>query len=668
MAKITIKGVLIALGLIAVLVSCALAGLGLFAASLQLHARERIVNVEKAVQNHITADALFDDIRANVQRGLLAALGVDTQAEADKRTELGAYLTELRDRINQNAMAPLPVGLHQNYIELQARMDAFSARVDHVVGLTSNILNGAQAFDNFRATFADTDRLVDATRDTLAEYAVQVREEAATVFQHVRWMIVSSLGCGIALLLLFTWGAIVLASRITGALASSRQEAHHLALHDPLTGLPNRIFLAERLTESLAEAKRDGKLLALLCLDLDRFKQVNDTLGHPIGDELLRVVAERLQGCLRKSDTIARLGGDEFVIVQTPIARAEEAGQLAQRIIDLLSEPYDLQLHQVVISASVGLALAPADATDPHTLLKMADMALYRAKADGRGVFRSFEPSMDAKLQARRLLELDLRRAVSVGEFELHYQPLMNLPSRCVTGFEALVRWKHPERGLVPPGEFIPLAEEIGLIKAIGGWVLRQACCDAAKWPEHILVAVNVAVAQFKTEGLISAVDQALDASGLAPHRLELEITETALLESTESVLAILNDLRTRGVRIAMDDFGTGYSSLGYLLSFPFDKIKIDARFIHDLQNRPESRAIVRAVISLSQDLGMTTVAEGVETKEQLSRLINKGCEQVQGYLLSRPVPASEVSQFFEPLHTDKLYSDELVATHTLTD
>jgi len=657
--------VLIALGLISVLVSCALAGLGLFAASLQLHARERVATVERAVQNHTTADALFDDIRANVQRGLLAALGMDTQAEADRNTELRAYLTELRDRIDQNAVAPLPAGLHQNYIALQARMDTFSARVDRVAALTSDILNGPRFFDDFRATFADTDVLMDATRDTLSEYAVRVRDEAAAVFQYVRWMIVSSLALGIVLLLLFTWGAIALARTITGALASSREEAQHLALHDPLTGLPNRTFLAERLAESLAEADRSGKLLALLCLDLDRFKQVNDTLGHAIGDELLRAVTERLQGCLRKSDTIARLGGDEFVIVQFPVSRAEEAGQLAQRIIDLLSEPYDLQLHQVVISTSVGLALAPADATDPHTLLKMADMALYRAKADGRRVFRSFEPSMDAKLQARRLLELDLRRALTAGEFELHYQPLMNLPSRCVTGFEALVRWRHPERGLVQPGEFIPLAEEIGLIKALGDWVLRQACYDAAKWPEHVLVAVNVAVAQFKTEGLISAVDQALAASGLAPHRLELEITETALLESTESVLAILNDLRSRGVRIAMDDFGTGYSSLGYLLSFPFDKIKIDARFIRDLQSRPESRAIVQAVISLSQDLGMTTVAEGVETKEQLSRLIDKGCEQVQGYFLSHAVPVSDVRQFFEPPNSNNRIQEAFSITNT---
>ena len=645
--RLTIRGVLVALGSVAVLVACALAGFGLLAASLQVDARQRVAVVEQAVQNHAAADALLDDVRADVQRNLLAAFGVSMQTKGDTASELRTHFAELHDRISQNALAPLPTSLHQNYVDLQRRMDAFAAGVDHVVNLTSDALIGARAYDDFRAKFADADVLMDTSRDELTEHAVHVRDAAAAVFQHVRWMIIGSLGIGVALLLSITWGAIILASRITGALASSRQEAHHLALHDPLTGLPNRAFLADRLTKSLAETDRNGKLLALLCLDLDEFKQVNDTLGHPIGDELLRAVADRLRSCVRKSDTIARLGGDEFVIVQTPIARAEEAGQLAQRMIDLLSEPYEIQLHQVIISASVGVALAPTDATDPHILLKMADMALYRAKADGRRIFRFFEPEMDAKLQARRLMELDLRRAVNVGEFELHYQPLMNLPSRCVTGVEALVRWRHPERGLIPPSDFIPLAEDVGLIRALGGWVLRQACHDAAQWPDHILVAVNVAAAQFKSEGLVAAVEKALADSGLAPHRLELEITETALLESTDTVLAILNDLRARGVRIAMDDFGTGYSSLGYLLSFPFDKIKIDGRFIRDLENRPESRAIVRAVIGLSQDLGMTTVVEGVETKEQLSRLINKGCEQVQGYLLSRPVPVGEITQFF---------------------
>ena len=383
--------------------------------------------------------------------------------------------------------------------------------------------------------------------------------------------------------------------------------------------------------------------MAVLCLDLDRFKPVNDTLGHPVGDALLRAVAARLLACVREGDTAARLGGDEFAVLQAGAGQPEAAGALARRLVEALSAPYEVLGHQVVVGASVGVALAPGDGRDPDELLKRADMALYRAKADGRGTFRSFEPGMDARLQARRLLELDLRKALAAGELELHYQPLVDLRTGAVSALEALLRWRHPARGLVPPGEFVPLAEEIGLIVPVGGWVLRRACADAAGWPGGVRVAVNLSAAQFRGRELVAAVVGALAAAGLAPARLELEITETVLLRDGEATLATLRELRALGVRIAMDDFGTGYSSLGYLRSFPFDKIKIDRCFVRDLGASADCEAIVRAVTGLGGSLGIATTAEGVETEEQLERLRAEGCDEAQGFHLGRPMPAADV-------------------------
>jgi len=333
-----------------------------------------------------------------------------------------------------------------------------------------------------------------------------------------------------------------------------------LALHDSLTELANRGFLAKRLEQDLVRSRRDETSLAVLCLDLDRFKQVNDTLGHPAGDALLRAVADRLRQCVRRSDTVARLGGDEFAIIQSPIASVDEAGSLAQRVIAVLSEPYDLGEHRIAIGTSVGVVVAPTDSMQADVLLKMADMALYRSKGEGRGTARFFKPEMDHELAARRVLETSLRRAVVMKEFELHYQPLVDVPSGSVTAMEALVRWRHPERGLVRPDEFIPLAEETGLIVQIGTWVLRQACIDAASWPASVRVAVNLSASEFKGIGLVDAISEALDDAGLAPERLELEITETSLITDTETALTMLQALRTMGVRIVLDDFGTGYS------------------------------------------------------------------------------------------------------------
>ncbi|MDO9712202.1 EAL domain-containing protein [Paracraurococcus lichenis] len=416
----------------------------------------------------------------------------------------------------------------------------------------------------------------------------------------------------------------------------------HLAHHDALTGLPNRILFRERLEEALARARRSGSF-AVLCLDLDRFKEVNDTLGHPIGDALLCAVAARLRSELRDTDILARLGGDEFAIVQSSVNQPHDATALARRLVEVVGAPFEVEGHQISVGASVGVAVAPGDGMDPDALLKAADMALYRAKADGRGTWRFFEPEMDARMQMRRALELDLRRALAAGEFEVHYQPIVGVADRRAQGLEALVRWRHPERGLVPPDRFIPLCEEIGLIVPLGEWVLERACAEAVAWPGIPKVAVNLSPAQFASPGLVDAVAAALAASGLAPARLELEITETVMLRETEATLAILHRLKALGVRIAMDDFGTGYSSLSYLQRFPFDKVKIDRSFIRGLDESRQSNAIVRAVADLCGGLDMTTTAEGVETEEQFVALRRKGCGEAQGYLFSRPLPAAEV-------------------------
>jgi diguanylate cyclase (GGDEF)-like protein len=377
-------------------------------------------------------------------------------------------------------------------------------------------------------------------------------------------------------------------------------------------------------------------------LDLDRFKSVNDSLGHSVGDALLCAVTERLRRVVSPGDTVARLGGDEFAIVQRHAAPAT-ASELASKIIAELVDPFDVQGHQLIIGTSIGIAMAPADGREPDQLLRNADMALYRAKSDGRGTYHFFQPEMDAQMQERRKLELDLRKALQGDEFELSYQPLIDLTLGEACGFEALLRWKHPERGLVPPDEFIPVAEEIGLIVPLGDWVLKQACRDAVNWPVKVIVAVNLSPVQFRNPMLALSVVSALGQSGLAASRLELEITESVLLQADRTVLDALHQFRDLGVRICMDDFGTGYSSLSYLRSFPFDKIKVDRSFIRELSKDNDCMAIIRAVMRLGFSLGMITTAEGVETEEQLDILRAEGCMQVQGFLFSQAVPAAEI-------------------------
>jgi len=436
---------------------------------------------------------------------------------------------------------------------------------------------------------------------------------------------------------------------------SDRQRAEerivHMARHDALTDLPNRTMFRERLEYELKRIKR-GDALAVLCLDLDHFKSVNDTLGHPVGDELLKVVAERLRRCIREPDTIARLGGDEFAIIMTGMHAPTDPVVLAKRIRQAVIKPYILDGHQILADISIGISLAPIDATEPDLLLKNADMALYGAKADGRGTYRFFEPEMDARMKARRELDMDLRKALANGEFRLHYQPLVNIQNNEITAFEALLRWNHPIRGLVPPAEFIPIAEETGLIIPLGEWVLRGACQETANWPTNIKVAVNLSPAQLNSRNFTDVVVNALAASGVSANRLQLEITETVLLQNTFNTLATLQKLRALGVQIALDDFGTGYSSLSYLRSFPFDKIKIDRSFIQDLMNGAEPLAIVHAIAGLAKNLNMISTAEGVETKQQLEALQALGCIEMQGYLFSQARPPAEIVRMF--LNGDK--------------
>lgn len=417
-----------------------------------------------------------------------------------------------------------------------------------------------------------------------------------------------------------------------------------MARHDGLTGLPNRSLLHQRMDEMLLHTRRSAGKVAVLMLGLDNFKAINDTLGHGVGDQLLRAVAKRLRSTVRQEDALARLNSDEFAIVQSGLARPEDAVGLAKRLLDAIADPYLLDGHSVAIGASIGIAMAPGDGDDPEQLLERAYMALSRAKADSRGSFAFFEPALDARAQNRRKIEVELREAIQNDVLRPYYQPLIDLASGRITGFEALVRWPHPERGMISPVEFIPVAEETGLINPLGGLMLRRACLDAASWPDDVRVAVNLSPLQFRSSNLLSVVMDALKQSGLPPRRLELEITETLLLEKSAQVLATLHALRTLGVRISMDDFGTGYSSLSYLRSFPFDKIKIDRSFVRDLGANREARAIVRSIVGLGKELGVIVTAEGVETEAELSHLKAEGCDEGQGFLFSRALPNGEIA------------------------
>ncbi|APO71141.1 GGDEF/EAL domain-containing protein (plasmid) [Rhizobium gallicum] len=424
----------------------------------------------------------------------------------------------------------------------------------------------------------------------------------------------------------------------------AEEQIKHMAGHDPLTGLPNRTLLREKLEKELALGN-GGKRCALLCLDLDHFKRANDTLGHAVGDLLLKAVTDRLKTCLGEGDSVARLGGDEFVVFQEEVQTKERAAALAQRLVNAIGETFIVEGQPVQIGVSIGIAIAPDDGDTADGVLKNADTALYKAKTDGGGTYCFFEPAMDAGIQKRRKLEVDLRQAIAGRQFEIYYQPQVNAGTEEVVGFEALLRWHHPERGLVSPADFIPLAEETGLIVPLGEWVLRQACKDAASWPGHVRVAVNLSPVQFRSPSLTHTVISALADSGLSAFQLELEITESVLLTDSKTALATLHHIKGLGVRIAMDDFGTGYSSLSYLRLFPFDKIKIDQSFIRELGDSKDCAAIVKAVVDLGSSLGITTTAEGVETTDQLDQVRERGCTEIQGYFFGKPLPFSHVEK-----------------------
>ena len=431
-------------------------------------------------------------------------------------------------------------------------------------------------------------------------------------------------------------------NRMSAGIVEREHRITHLAFHDALTGLPNRTAFRQTLEQAIARIARTGERVAVLCLDLDGFKGVNDTFGHPVGDALLRAIAALLRE--RASDgTVARLGGDEFAIVLSGRFDDDRPRSIAQEIVDCLAAPIVVDGRALAASISTGIAIAPGDGQDAETLLKNADLALYRAKQDGRGVFRFFEPALDEAARRRHRLELDLREALRSGQFTLDFQPIYDLAAERIGGFEALLRWHHPTRGLVPPVEFIPVAEDSGLIVAIGEWVIHQACRQASEWPDHVRIAVNVSPLQFRNAGFQAVVLQALTRSGIAPGRLEIEITESVSLDGEGAVVALLHRLREMGIRIALDDFGTGYSSLSYLRSFPFDKLKIDRSFITPIEDDASAAAIVQVIVDLARALHMDTTAEGVEDEGQLTRLRGQGCGSIQGYLFSRPVHGDAV-------------------------
>lgn len=424
------------------------------------------------------------------------------------------------------------------------------------------------------------------------------------------------------------------------------------AHQDALTGTANRSFFEAAVEQALN--KKPDTRLAVMLIDLDRFKAVNDTLGHAAGDTLLKLSAGRLQSAVRTTDLVARFGGDEFAILLDPSLNRDEPARIGRRILDLVQRTYMIEGQLVNVGTSIGIAQSPENGTDCKTLLRNADLALYQAKAQGRATFQFFDVSMEKRAQDRRANELELRKALALRQLELFYQPQVDTPNERLVGFEALIRWRHPEKGLIPPNLFLPLAEEIGVIVPIGEWVLRTACREAMKWPSEITVAVNASPLQFDTGYFAESVRQALEATGLPGERLEIEITEGILLRNDEAVLKTLHELRAMKVRVAMDDFGTGYASLSQLARFPFDKIKIDRSLAGFEGDDAKQRAIVRAITALGQSLGVCTLAEGVESAEQLARLQTDGCSSVQGFFFGKPVPADQLSEIISRLAPER--------------
>jgi diguanylate cyclase (GGDEF)-like protein len=456
----------------------------------------------------------------------------------------------------------------------------------------------------------------------------------------------------------------------THGLEAANRQLRHLATHDALTGLPNRVLLDDRLAQAMALADRDKRSFALMVCDLDRFKLINDSLGHRAGDELLQEVARRLSAVARTADTVARFGGDEFVLVGSSLADAEDAMQLAARAIEVLRAPVRIAGIDVHVSPSIGIALYPEDGASIEALLAHADAAMYAAKHQGRGSVQRYLPGMHAGIEDRVQMESELHQAIELKQFELHYQPKVDARTGVVRSAEALIRWLHPSRGLVSPAEFIPLAEECGLIGAIGEWVIREACRQARAWQEEgvpsLRISVNLSASQFREAGLVDSIRRALDDVGLPARYLEVELTESAVMSDPEQSVAILEQLSAMGVLVSVDDFGTGYSSMSYLRRFPIDKLKIDRVFINEIASRPEDASIVRAIVSLAHSLNLKVVAEGVETTAQLDFLKTAGCDEYQGYHYSRPLPADQFQRLIRNARShDVLTEEDAVRTHS---
>ena len=456
----------------------------------------------------------------------------------------------------------------------------------------------------------------------------------------------------------------------TRGLEAANQQLRHLATHDALTGLPNRVLLDDRLQQAIAHADRDMRAFAVLICDLDRFKLINDSLGHRAGDELLQEVARRLSTVVRTADTVARFGGDEFVLIGTSIADADDAAGLASRVMDVLQAPVRIAAIDIHTSPSIGIAMYPDDGTTTQALLARADAAMYSAKQHGRGNFRRYSPGMHAGTEDRVQLESDLHNALASNQLALYYQPKVDTRTGEVRSAEALIRWLHPTRGVVSPADFIPLAEECGLIGAIGSWVVREACRQARAWQNEgvppLRVSVNLSASQFRDSGLVDSIRSALDDAGLEARYLEVELTESAVMSDPEQSIAILEQLSVMGVLVSVDDFGTGYSSMSYLRRFPIDKLKIDRVFIDEIVSRPEDASIVRAIVSLAHSLRLKVVAEGVETPAQLDFLKMTGCDEYQGYHFSRPLPAADFESLMRETHSGEAFTeDDAVRTHS---
>jgi diguanylate cyclase (GGDEF)-like protein len=647
---------------------------------------EQAALIDAVVQHDLlTAVALSDDatrletINSRLYRlSTLQAIRTGNLNVASEVAQLVTLTTALADDLDGLSASATVAMEHDNIQRIASSVRVYGEAID-VFGSMLEI-DFASAVEFFRPFDRNAIQVLAATRD-IANQAVTDAKARADVSMHLAESIRLSLIAASAAGTLLLFGIAALLTRTTVrsvkviAAATEKVAQGHAVLdiralargdelgtivdslavfqanvsqiafmahHDPLTRLPNRVLFHDRIQQALARLDRNVGF-AVLCLDLDRFKLVNDTLGYPVGDALLQKVAERLQACVREGDTVARLGGDEFAVILLAVNEPNEVDSLAERIIGTVGSSYEIDGHQIIIGTSIGMALAPADGAVSEELLKKADTALYDAKSSGGGVSCFFEDSMNAALQSRRQIEVGLRRAVTEGEFVLYYQPLVDAKSHRVCSCEALIRWQHPEQGLIYPDAFIPIAEASGLIGTIGQWVMRQACMDAMNWADDIKIAVNLSPSQFKDKHLVDYIRSALEASGLPANRLELEITESVLLNDSHLILAILREIKALGVQISMDDFGTGYSSLSYLRSFPFDKVKIDRSFIKDLPNDKNAMAIIRAIVGLGETFGMTVTAEGVETDEQAVQLALEDCTHLQGYLFSKPVPAANI-------------------------